>query len=135
MSEGIEIKVLNKFLAEKRDLSVYHHAARSANLIGIDSRITFPLRTVEEEDYVHISVVRGPGSLKQECVVDLPFWLDFDFSSVEEGVIRRTGNRTLLTIPPGPPGWQVKVTRSPGAADIPAVDYITIGNSDQVTGG
>ena len=135
MSEGIEITVQNKLMAEKRDLSVYHHATRSANLIGINSRITLPLRTVEEDDYVHISVVPGPGSLKQECVVDLPFWLDFDFSSVGEGVIRRTGNRTLLTIPPGPPGWQVKVTRSPGAADIPENDYVAVGDSDQLVGG
>ena len=134
MPEGIEITVRNMLLAEKRDLSVYHHADRSASLIGSNSRIMLSLRTVEENDYMHLSVVRGPGKLRQECVVDLPFWLDFDFSSVGEGIIRRIGKRTRLTIPPGPPGWQIKVTRSPEITDVPPVDYITISDSDQSAG-
>jgi len=135
MFEVVKITVHNKLTSEMRDLSVYHHAARSANLIGSNSKITLSLKTAEKDDYVHLSVVQGPGKLNQECVVDLPFWLDFDFSSIGEGVIQRTGKRTLLTIPPGPPDWQIKVTRSPDITDVPAVDYVTIGDSGQSEGG
>lgn len=61
MSKGIEIKVQNKLAKEKRDLNVYHHANRSANLLGINSRVTLPLRTAAEGDYIHISLVRDAG--------------------------------------------------------------------------
>lgn len=135
MSEGIEITVYNKLIAEQRDLSVYHHSGRSANMISYSSSIKLPLGTVEEGDYLFISVVRGPGNLKQECVVDLPDWLDFSFSSVCDGVVRRSGERTLLTVPPGPPIWQVKVTRSPTSAVAPESDYIAVGDSAYEAGG
>ena len=135
MSEGIEITVNNKLIAEKRDLNVYHHAGRSANMISFNSSIALSLGTVEEGDYLFISVVRGHGNLEQECVVDLPDWVDFSFSSVGDGVIRHAGKRTLLTVPPGPPIWQVKVTRSSGSSVVPEGDYVAIGDSEYVAGG
>lgn len=134
MFKKVEITVHNNLVEEKRDLSVYHHAARSANLIGSNSKITLAFKTTEKNDYVHLSLVQGPGKLNQECVVDLPFWLDFDFSSIAEGIVRHTGKRTQLTIPPSPPVWQVKVTRSAEVTDPPAVDYIIIGDSGQLEG-
>jgi hypothetical protein len=134
MSEVVEITVQNRFASEKRDLNVYHHASRSANLIGCGSTVTLPLRTASEGDYIHISVVQGPGKLQHECVVNLPAWVNFDFSAVGEGFIRHTGKRTLLTIPPGPPDWQLKITRSSDTAAVPQSDYITLGDSPQAEG-
>ena len=130
--EKFEITVQNKLVAEKRDLNVYHHSARSANMISHSSSITLALRTVEGDDYLHLSVVSGPGRLRKDCVIDLPSWVDFEFSSVENGAIIHSGNRTLLKIPPGPPAWQLKITRAPGSANLPAEDYLIIGDSENV---
>ncbi|MCK5056625.1 MAG: hypothetical protein KAT34_08220 [Candidatus Aminicenantes bacterium] len=133
--EKFEITVQNRLVAEKRDVNVYHHSARSANMISHSSSITLALRTVEEDDYLHLSVVSGPGRLRKACVIDLPSWADFEFSSVENGAIIHSGNRTLLKIPPGPPKWQLKITRPSDFVNAPTEDYLIIGNSENVPGG
>ncbi len=118
MSKNLDITITveNKLIKEKRDINVYHHSTRSAHIISHNSSITLPLRIVGEGDYLHISVVSGPGSLWKDCLIDLPSWANFEFAS--EGKLTLTHSddpkRTLLKIPPGPPAWQLKMTRPNG---------------------
>lgn len=125
-----EITVRNRLVTEKRDMNVYHHADRSANLISHSSSITIALNTVEEDDYLHISVVRGPGKLKKHCVIDLPSRVNFNFSLVGNGTITHSNGRNLLAIPPGPPVWQLRITLPSGHVNTSTEDYITIGDSE-----
>jgi len=92
----INITIQNKLAAERRDLNAYHHAKRSAYFISHCNTVTIPLGTKEDGDYLHISVVSGPGKLEKECMVDLPSWCDFSFSSIGNGNLSHSGNRTLL---------------------------------------
>ncbi|MCP5107906.1 MAG: hypothetical protein GY950_31245 [bacterium] len=110
MPEQIDITVENKLEKEKRGLNVYHHSSRGAHLISYNSSVTLPLRSIEAEDYLHISVVRGPGDLRKNCLIDLPSWADFEFSSEGKVTLNHSGDRTLLKIPPGPATWQLKLT-------------------------
>lgn len=112
MTKSIDVIIENKLIAEKRDMNVYHHASRSAHMISHNSSITLPLRSVVEDDYLHISIVSGPGKLEKNCVVSLPSWLDFQLSSAGDATISRADGRTYLKIPPGPPVWQLKMTRA-----------------------
>lgn len=118
MPDEIEITVKNKLVIEKRDLNVYHYSTQSAHIISHNSAITLPLGTNGENDYLLISVVKGPGYLEKNCLINLPSWADFDFTSKESvTAISIThshdpeGARTVLKIPPGPPAWELKITR------------------------
>jgi hypothetical protein len=118
MPEAIEITVKNKLILEKRDLSVYHHASRSAHIISPGSSVSLLLGACEKNDYLHISAIKGPGNLVKNCLANIPARFDFEFKTrVETSSIclnhrhNREDNRTLLTIPPGPPAWELKITR------------------------
>jgi hypothetical protein len=127
---SITITMENKLKKEKRDLNVYHQSTRSAHIISHNSSITLPLRTVEEGDFLHISVVSGPGHLWQNCLIDLPSWADFEFSSEGKVTLIHSGDRTLLLIPPGPPTWELKMERQSDLSSISALteDNVTIGD-------
>jgi hypothetical protein len=119
MPEEIEITVENKLVTEKRDLNVYHYSTQSAHIISCNSSITLPLGSNGDKDYLHISVVKGPGYLEKNCLINLPSWVDFDFTSRENvtGISivhshEQSSDRTILKIPPGPPAWELKITRS-----------------------
>jgi len=105
------ITVENKLVTERRAVSVYHHATRGAHLISHNSSVMLPLKPAAGEDYFHISVPRGPGRLECDCVVDLPYGLDFEFAGEGKVVITHKGGRVLVKIPAGPPLWQLKLTR------------------------
>ncbi len=126
--EEIEITVINKLTAEKRDLNVYHHSTRSAYMISHNSSIVVPLRTAVDGDYLHISIVSGPGNLEKDCVIDLPSWVDFKFYAQGNLTVTHAGGSTLLEIPPGPPVWQLKITRPTGLLPPIAPDQVTIGS-------
>jgi hypothetical protein len=111
MIKDVEITIKNKLVMEKRDINVYHHAGGSAHIISYNSSVTLPLRTVSEEDYLHISVISGPGNLKYDCVIDLPSWADFELTSEGSVTVTHSGDRTLAKIPPGPAAWMLKMTR------------------------
>lgn len=118
MPEKIEITVENKLKTEKRDLNVYHHSTHSAHIISHNSGIILPLRTNEENDYLNISIVKGPGYLEMDCFINLPSWADFDFTCQEcvtaISITHAQGQnnaRTIIKIPPGPPAWLLKITR------------------------
>jgi hypothetical protein len=126
--EVIEITVINKLSAEKRDLNVYHHSTRSAYMISHNSSIVVPLRTAAEGDYLHISIVSGPGNLEKGCLIDLPSWADFKFFSQGNLAVTHAGGCTLLEIPPGPPVWQLKITRPTSLLPALTPDQVTIGD-------
>jgi hypothetical protein len=128
MAKEINITIENKLVIEKRDMNVYHHATRSAHMISFDSSITLPLRPVIEDDYLHISIVSGPGHLKSKSIVNLPSWVDFEFSSRGDVTVAHSGNRTLVKIPPGLPMWQLKMTRSFSSLINQLSDCVTIGD-------
>lgn len=127
MGKEIKITVENKFIKEKRDMSVYHHSTKSAHMISYNSSVTLPLKPVTEDDYLHISIVTGPGNLKNRSIVNLPSWLDFEFFSEGKITVSHSGNRTLLKIPPGLPIWQLKMTRTTSSPAKYSPDHITIG--------
>jgi hypothetical protein len=128
--EEIEITVINKLTAEKRDLNIYHHSARSAYMISHNSSIVIPLRTVAEGDYLQISIVRGPGNLEKDCLIDLPSWVDFKFFSQGNLTVTHAWGCTLLEIPPGPPVWQLKITRPTSLLPALTPDQVTIGDHE-----
>jgi hypothetical protein len=128
MVKVINISVENRLILEKRDMNVYHHASRSAHMISYNNSITVPLRADIEEDYLHISIVSGPGHLKNRSVVNLPSWLDFEFLSEGKITVNHANDRTLLIIPPGFPSWQLRMTRSISGRPNPPPDRVTIGD-------
>lgn len=128
--EEIEITVINKLTAEKRDLNVYHHSTHSAYMISHNSSVVVPLRTAAEGDYLHISIVSGPGNLEKDCLIDLPSWVDFKFFSQGNLTITHAGGCTLLEIPPGPPAWQLKITRPTSLLLALTTDQVTIGDHE-----
>lgn len=130
MSDEINIKIQNKLVTEQRDLNAYHHSKRSAYMISHGNSITIPLGTFEDGDYLHLSIVSGPGSLEKDCRINIPSWCDFTISGLGNGGITHSGNRTSLRIPPGPPLWQLKITRSSGQINPPIEDYISIGDNE-----
>jgi hypothetical protein len=118
MPQAVDIEVKNNLIIEKRDLNVYHHVSRSAHIISPGSSIILPLGIAAEHDYLHISAVKGPGLLEKTCLADLPSWLDVEFNSCEKVTSislahrhDREGDRIVLKIPPGPPAWELKLTR------------------------
>jgi len=128
--DAIAITVINKLIAEKRDLNVYHHSNRSAYMISHNSSITLPLKSSAEGDYLHISIVSGPGNLEKDCLIDMPSWVDFKFFSQGNLTITHAGDRTFLEIPPGPPLWQLKITRPNNLLNAPPSDQVTIGDCE-----
>jgi hypothetical protein len=129
MAKEINVTIENRLVMEKRDMNVYHHSTRSAHMISHNSSITLPFRSVREDDYLHISIVSGPGPLEGECMVNLPSWMDFEFSPGGDVAVAHSGNRTLLKIPPGPPVWQLKMTRSLSSLINQPLDRVTIGDN------
>jgi len=126
MKKEINITIENRLVREKRDMNVYHHSTRSAHMISHDSSITLPLKTVIEDDYLHISIVSGPGHLQSKSVVNLPSWVDFEISSAADVTVVHSDDRTLLKIPPGPPTWQIKMTRELSTLIYQPSDRVTI---------
>ena len=131
MVEDIEITVGNKLIKEKRDLNVYRHSSRSAYMISHGSSITISLGTVEEGDYLHLSIVSGPGNLEKDCWISLPSWCDFTVYGMGNGELTHSGERIFLKIPPGPPVWQLKITKPGGYLNTPREDYIVIGDRQE----
>ena len=128
MAKEINITIENKLLIEKRDMNVYHHSTRSAHMISHNNSITLPLRPVIEDDYLHISIVSGPGRLEGYCVVNMPSWIDFELAYAGDANIAHSGERTLLKIPPGLPVWQLKITRSLSSRINKSSARVTIGD-------
>jgi hypothetical protein len=111
MTDAENITVENKLILEKRAISVYHHASRGAHLISPNGSVMIPLKPDVAEDYLHISVITGPGRLRNDCLLDIPAALDFEFAGEGKVVVIHKGGRVLVKIPAGPPVWQLTLTR------------------------
>lgn len=105
-----DMTIENKLMKEKRDINVYHNSTRSAHIISYNNSVTLPLRTIKEGDYLLISVVSAPGNLMHNCWINMPSWLDFKLDSDGMFTLNHSSHKLLLTFPPGPPVWQLKVT-------------------------
>ena len=114
MPKEFDITVENKLIQEKRYINVYHQSTRSAHLISYNSSITLPLGTAAENDYLYISAVRSHGNSWKACLIDVPSWADFEFSSEGKVAVAHANDadRIILKVPPGPPTWQLKMTQS-----------------------
>jgi hypothetical protein len=98
---------------EKREINVYHHLTGSAHMICHESHVTLPLKAAAYDDYLFISIFAGPGHLYTKSLVHLPSWADFEFSTDNRTVsVCHSGDRFIINIPPGPPTWNLKLTRS-----------------------
>lgn len=128
MEKEISITVENKLVMEKRDMNVYHHSTRSAHLISHNNSITLKLRPSLEDDYVHISIVCGPGHLTYKSILNLPSWADFELHSEGSLMAAHSGERTVLKIPPGPSTWQLKMKRPIDFFIGRLADRVTIGD-------
>lgn len=127
----IKLTVHNKLSKEKRDINIYHHSNRSAHIISYNSFLTRPLNIMDKEDFLHVSAVSGPGQLQNPCIMDLPSWMDYEYSSSGDFSIAHSGNRTFLKIPPGFPRWELKVKLpgNPAAKDINNTEFIQVTDS------
>jgi hypothetical protein len=133
LPKQINITIKNKLRKEKRDINVYHHSNRSAHIVSSNSTFTSSVKPVKEKDYLHISVVSGPGYLKDACVLDFPSFINLHFWSAGEFALVYSDDRILLRIPPGPPTWQLKMTISTrlSAIDPETGCHIVIRDGDQ----
>lgn len=129
MSEDVAITVENKLSKEKRCVHVYHHSTRSDHLISSDSSVTLPFGTVVQEDYLYISVARGPGNSWEDFRLELPVWADFEFSIEGNIVFSHSGARSIIRIPPGAPLWKLKMKR-PAETHGAVGNRVTVGNDE-----
>lgn len=111
MEKEIEITVENKLVMEERDMNVYHHATKSAYIVSCGNSVTVPLRTELENDYLHVSLISGPGYLDCNSMVSLPSWAKFEFSSMRDVTVSHSDGKMLVKIPPGLPLWELRLTR------------------------
>lgn len=139
MSKVIEIVVENRLITGKRDINVFHHATGSAHIISHNSSITLPFKTVGENDYLQVSTARGAGDLWKACLIRLPSWADFEFSTGGNVtfVHLHDSNRILIKIPPGPPTWELKMACSTTVSAVGrfplTLDYVIISDEKQFT--
>lgn len=129
MTKEINITIENNLLMEARDITVYNHFSRSAHMISNYSAVALPLKSAVENDYLHISIVCGPGHLTNKIVIDLPSWIDFEFSSNGDVTVTHSGSRILLQIPPGLPKWQLRMTQSVSSFSTIHADRVSIGDN------
>lgn len=128
MTEQVNITVENRLITEERDINVYHYSTRSSHIISHSSSVTLPLRNTEEGDYLHISVVSGPGDLRNDCRIDLPTWVDFELSTEGKVVITHQFNKTRIRLPPGPPSWQLRITKTTASQHTKLQGTVIIGD-------
>lgn len=121
------IIIENKLIIEKRDMAVYHHSSRSSHLLSSNCSITVPLQSIQENDYIHISILSGPGRLENMCVINLPAWVNFDYSAEGNILLNHSSERIFLRIPPGPIVWQLRVTKNLLPFELEN-DHVTIYN-------
>ena len=138
----LSVEVENKLAAGERDINVYHHYTRSAHIISHHSSVTLSLQNAGENDYLHISVLRGPGYLWRNSIISLPSWADFDFSWQGKLSVTHSGDakRTLLKILPGPPTWELKITGptglcTPGPGIVGHRENIIVSDNGTAEGG
>jgi len=132
-TKEVEITVWNRLIKERRDINVYQHSSKSGHIISSNHFHKIGIKAIEEDDYLYISVQRGPGLLENYCVLDLPSFVDFKFSNTGEFVLLHCRERILLRIPPGPPLWEIKMKIPAQLTFLTNTNegHITIGDEDE----
>lgn len=110
MGKTTEILLENNLLIERRDMNVYHRQNRAIHLISCGSSVVIPLCTINQKDYIHLSVAVGPGYMERQNIVYLPTWINFEFLSEGKFAAFHTQHHLLLKIPAGLPEWKLKLT-------------------------
>jgi len=114
MPEAFEIIVENQLITGKRDLNVYVNSSRSAHIISSGSSAALTLKSAGEGDYIHVSVVKGPGDMLKETLIHIPSWADFQCEAPAGLSLFHLhspdGEGIQLKIPPGPV-WELKITK------------------------
>ncbi len=128
MRRALNVTVENKLVLEQRDLSIYHHGSRSAHILSHNSSVNLRLKTDDEADYIHISVVSGPGNLWNECAINLPAWSNIELNTKSEMTFVHSDGHFLIKLPPGPPTWQLKVSRHEDAPNTRGSSRIVVGD-------
>lgn len=129
----MDITIHNRLIKEKRDINVYHHSLQSAHIVSANSSLTRSIEPAANDDFLHISPVVGPGRLKNWCILDMPCFINFNFTPAGEVNLEHCGERTLIRIPPGLPTWELKMTipdRLPPADSING-SHVTIGDAEE----
>jgi hypothetical protein len=128
MEKTTNIQFENNLVIEKRDMNVYHNSRRGIYFISHGSSVKIPLRTVNEKDFINLSVAVGPGYMERQNVIDLPSWLNYEFQSEGKFAAVRSEDRTLLKIPAGLPEWKLKLTL-PASHVKPSEGRVTISDN------
>jgi len=110
MRNSIKLKIRNELALDQRDMTIYHQATKITSIISSGRFVSVTLGPEEDGDYLHISIPGGPGELKHLCRVSLPTGIDYDLSDTPGFAASSSNDRILLTIPPGTPQWQLKLT-------------------------
>lgn len=112
MNKKHKILVENNMIIERREINIYHHSRTRTFLHNYDNAVAIDLKSTDEFDYIHLSIVKGPWNLQNECLIKFPDKLDLELSTNNlHGCIHfiQSGHKTLLKIPPGSPNWEVKI--------------------------
>ena len=123
--ENLKITVENKDEKGKRKLVVYNSSNREYSFIpnkdvqgAIITKKEYIIPPVKQGDekYLAMAPAPGPGDEVGTCTINIPVdsssKIKFTQSGIENMIITPSGENTSLTISPGQPGWQLKITRT-----------------------
>jgi len=123
--EDLKITVENKGEEGKRKLVVYNSSNQEYSFIpnkdvqgAVITKKEYIIPPVEQdqENYLVIAPAPGPGDEVGTCTIDIPVdpssKIKFTQSGIENMIFTPSGENTSLTISPGQPGWQLKITRT-----------------------
>jgi hypothetical protein len=128
MTDGMSIVIRNNLISEKRDLNVYHHSTRSAYIVSHKNEVSIRLEKFAKGDFLDLSIVRGPGSMENECWMRVPSGCVFSIRNMSDSDTVYTDECIWVRFPPGPPLWQLKLAQPLNNNITDKKEYIIIGD-------
>lgn len=125
MKKTTRIHFENNLLIEKRNMNVYHGLSKGTHFISHGSSVEIQLRTMDEDDYINLSVAVGPGFMERSSIVDLPSWLNYEFRTYKDFSAIQSGGRVRLKISAGLPEWQL-ILKLPASSVSPSEGRVII---------
>lgn len=130
MLKDVEITIENRLAMEKRHLNVHHSTIRS-HVVSFNNSETISLAPVSQDDYILVSAHPGRrDSVWQDCLINLPAWVDFEFLTEGKVTLIHSGNRILVRKPSGPPTWHLRLTRPIRETATVRKDFLIIGDDE-----
>ncbi len=127
MVENVSITVKNLLNMDMKYLNVVHCSTVSAHLLSSNRAIELPLGNTDIHDHIHISACsEGGNDMWKDCLIDMPFWVDFELAFDGKATLLHSGNRLHLKLPSAPPTWQLKIRRPVGNGIACSNDYVVI---------